>query len=380
MRRTSARAPGSARPCEKCPGATSCTVMPGSVVALNTSSHSSMLRCRPGLLGRGDVVPGRAVRLAGRRPGTSSPSPSAATRARADQAHAVVVGHQVMVAGELDRPLGPVAGPRRSRPAPSGWSRTSSRATSSGGPPGVDPSAAVGEQRACSRSRSASACSASLPRSTGIASALLISAASAGTAERGVGVAVGAARSMCATRRACAASAAAAPDLPESPRSAGMPGRQSADAAEQRLGDRRAAPGRATRSPRRSTARPGGQVLRRAPRRAPLRARSPCRSRPGRARRGAGSGCAGAAPARRRRPVAAPRPRTGAPRRARPRAASPPARAVASRASPAADAGRGQVLRLAVVLVPAAYSRTSATSRSQTARTRGERSMRQTLP
>ena len=35
----------SARPCEKCPGATSCTVIPGSVVALNSSSHSSASRC-----------------------------------------------------------------------------------------------------------------------------------------------------------------------------------------------------------------------------------------------------------------------------------------------------------------------------------------------
>ncbi len=33
-----------ARPCEKCPGATSCTVMPGSVVSLKTSSHSSCSR------------------------------------------------------------------------------------------------------------------------------------------------------------------------------------------------------------------------------------------------------------------------------------------------------------------------------------------------
>ena len=35
----------SARPWEKCPGATSCTVMPGSVVWLNISSHSSWSRC-----------------------------------------------------------------------------------------------------------------------------------------------------------------------------------------------------------------------------------------------------------------------------------------------------------------------------------------------
>ena len=70
---------GCARPCEKCPGATSCTVMPGSVVALNTSSHSSMSCSRPGRLRRGDVVPGRAVGLGRARPGTSSPWPSAAT-------------------------------------------------------------------------------------------------------------------------------------------------------------------------------------------------------------------------------------------------------------------------------------------------------------
>jgi hypothetical protein len=41
VRRTSEVRWRRARPCEKCPGATSCTVMPGSVVWLKTSSHSS---------------------------------------------------------------------------------------------------------------------------------------------------------------------------------------------------------------------------------------------------------------------------------------------------------------------------------------------------
>src|SRR5215469_17903498 len=42
VRRTGPGARRSAWWCEKCPGATSCTVMTGSVVALNTSSHSSV--------------------------------------------------------------------------------------------------------------------------------------------------------------------------------------------------------------------------------------------------------------------------------------------------------------------------------------------------
>src|SRR5579863_5188293 len=41
VRRTSPRARRSAWWWEKCPGATSCTVMAGSVLALNTSSHAS---------------------------------------------------------------------------------------------------------------------------------------------------------------------------------------------------------------------------------------------------------------------------------------------------------------------------------------------------
>jgi hypothetical protein len=44
----------SARPCEKCPGATSCTVIPGSVAALKTSSQSSCSRC--GQDGSGGVM------------------------------------------------------------------------------------------------------------------------------------------------------------------------------------------------------------------------------------------------------------------------------------------------------------------------------------
>ena len=47
---------------------------------------------------------------------------------------------------------------------------------------------------------------------------------------------------------------------------------------------------------------------------------------------------------------------------------------------PGADARRGQVRGLPSYSCRPAYSRTSETSRSQTARTRGERSMRQTLP
>ncbi len=59
---------------------------------------------------------------------------------------------------------------------------------------------------------------------------------------------------------------------------------------------------------------------------------------------------------------------------------SPSALAVASRARPARTPAGDRSCGLPSYSCRPAYSRTSATSRSQTARTRGERSMRQTLP
>ena len=186
LRRTSEVSRRSARPWEKCPGATSCTAMPGSVVALKTSSHSSFSRFRPGLLGRGDVEPGRAVRLAGRGRGHHRHRPAARLGRRADQADAVVVGDQVAFPGERRWPARSRAGPRRSRPP-----RPGARGPVRGPPPGpaglAPADAHPSASRASSRSRSASACSASRPRSTGRASALLISAVSAGPPSAGSG-------------------------------------------------------------------------------------------------------------------------------------------------------------------------------------------------
>ena len=54
VRRTAVSTRRSARPCEKCPGATSCTVMPGRVVSLKTSSHSSISWA--GQVGSGGVM------------------------------------------------------------------------------------------------------------------------------------------------------------------------------------------------------------------------------------------------------------------------------------------------------------------------------------
>ena len=53
-RRTSEPARRRARPWEKCPGATSCTLIAGSVVSLKISSHSSM--SRSGQEGSGGVM------------------------------------------------------------------------------------------------------------------------------------------------------------------------------------------------------------------------------------------------------------------------------------------------------------------------------------
>ena len=160
-------------------------------------------------------------------------------------------------------------------------------------------------------------------------------------------------------------------------------GRGSRGARPPARGCRRAAPRRPARSPGRgpmaaSTTR--GQAARCSARAASRSSggRSPGRSRPGRARRGAASGCGGAARARRRRPgrssnaarcasSCGPRAARRGPRRRQP-------------GQPGADAGRGQVLGLPSYSCRPPYSRTSATSRSQTARNRGERSMRQTLP
>ena len=73
-----------ARPCEKWPGATSCTVMPGSVVSLKTSSHCS-ISCS-GQAGSGGVMwyqdgpsgsPGAAgdiIAIAQRRDGGACPT------------------------------------------------------------------------------------------------------------------------------------------------------------------------------------------------------------------------------------------------------------------------------------------------------------------
>src|SRR5580704_5770453 len=69
-----------------------------------------LLTFRPGFLRRGDVVPRRAFRLAGRRPRHHRHRPPPGLGRETDQAHAVVVGDQVMVASELDGPLGPQPG------------------------------------------------------------------------------------------------------------------------------------------------------------------------------------------------------------------------------------------------------------------------------
>ena len=209
--------------------------MAGSVVALNTSSHSSA--CAAGQDGSGGVIQyqdgasGSAgalveiIAIAQRRDSGDSPTrhtPSftgirsrsrVKSMARAVQSRAAVI-----------------------TPALSGWSFTSSRATSSAGRL-ASTAAHDSVSRSVSRSRSASARSASLPRSTSVASAVPSSAVSAADPSAASGEPDDAASDTCATSRACAVSAASR--APGSA-SAGDARGQSLDAAEQRFGDRRA--------------------------------------------------------------------------------------------------------------------------------------------
>ena len=257
-----------------------------------------------------------------------------------------------------------------------------SGATSSAGRPGssrAHPSAS----NACSRSRSASACSASLPRSTGRASALLIKAASPAPPSAGSGSPSAAARSTCATRRACAARATARAAWPERPETPVPNRRRGSPAASPRMPSSSASATGALTWSSDSTAASAtrGQAARCSARAASRTSwgRSPGRSRPGRAHRGAGSGSCGAVRDRRRRPVLLlGRGQVSLVVRVREPFATGPGRRQPGQ--PGADASRARSCGSPSTGGGLGIRAPSETSRSQTARTRGERSMRQTLP
>ncbi len=303
---------------------------------------------RPVRLRRGDVVPRRALGLAGRGPGHHRHRPAPGGRRRADQALAVEVRRQAAVAGEGDHLLGEpgrlgdhavrvgVVGEQAGDQLVDRAVRVQ-RAAGVGeqfGEPGAFAVGVVGERRQVHPHALLGAHQRGQRRRR--------RAAGRGRRARRPAADV---RDQPGVRPQAAASSR--------PRVRVEVGGQAAGGAEQRARPPAPSPGRARRArrpPRPAT----GPGARGGPPRGPCGGRTPGRSRRVRGWTGADTGRGGAVRGRRTAPASTPRRPPGAPRRGGP-PAGPCRRARSTAASDAAHPVGGQVLDPSVVFVQAGH-------------------------